>query len=268
MPSTYLTRSYWAAGIPRATVARSLCRLRRHGSTRRTVPGRLHPGHHRLDHSPISAMSSSSRAHRGLGWASGSSRPSWPTRASGHSPARSPPAMPTRCTRSSGSRGRNSAVHGQDHSGRLPGAIESPDAYGNGGPTTYLNFIDGEWRASRTGRTFENINPADTRDVVGLLQDSDASDVDAAVQAAQKAFPAGRPCRRRPRGEILPQGAAILEGKDRRDGRPPQPRGRQDDRRGQARSRAQSASSSMASAARRADGRPDDPVGAPARVHL
>ena len=29
-------------------------------------------------------------------------------------------------------------------------------------PTTYLNFIDGEWRATRSGRTFENINPADT----------------------------------------------------------------------------------------------------------
>src|SRR3954469_281650 len=80
-------------------------------------------------------------------------------------------------------------------------------------PTTYLNFIDGEWRASRTGRTFENINPADTRDVVGLLQDSDASDVDAAVQAAQKAFPAWASMPAPARGKILLKAAAILEGR-------------------------------------------------------
>jgi alpha-ketoglutaric semialdehyde dehydrogenase len=80
-------------------------------------------------------------------------------------------------------------------------------------PTTYLNFIDGEWRASRTGRTFENINPADTRDVVGLLQDSDTADVDAAVQAAQKAFPAWASMPAPARGKILLKAAAILEGK-------------------------------------------------------
>ena len=80
-------------------------------------------------------------------------------------------------------------------------------------PPTYLNFIDGEWRASRTGRTFENINPADTRDVVGLLQDSDASDVDAAVQAAQKAFPGWASMPAPARGKILLKAAAILEGR-------------------------------------------------------
>ncbi len=80
-------------------------------------------------------------------------------------------------------------------------------------PTTYLNFIDGEWRASRSGRTFENINPADTRDVVGLLQDSDASDVDAAVQAAQKAFPGWASMPAPARGKILLKAAAILEGR-------------------------------------------------------
>ncbi len=80
-------------------------------------------------------------------------------------------------------------------------------------PTTYLNFIDGEWRATRSGRTFENINPADTRDVVGLLQDSDAADVDAAVQAGQKAFPAWASMPAPARGKILLKAAAILEGR-------------------------------------------------------
>src|SRR5689334_22346735 len=80
-------------------------------------------------------------------------------------------------------------------------------------PTTYLNFIDGEWRAARSGRTFENINPADTRDVVGLLQDSDAGDVDAAVQAAHKAFPAWASTPAPARGKLLLKAAAILEGR-------------------------------------------------------
>ena len=47
----YLTRSYWAAGIPRATVAQSLAHsagLRALRPGRR--PGRLHARHHRLDH--------------------------------------------------------------------------------------------------------------------------------------------------------------------------------------------------------------------------
>src|SRR5688500_15975906 len=80
-------------------------------------------------------------------------------------------------------------------------------------PTTYLNFIDGEWRASRTGRTFGNTNPADTRDIVGLLQGSDSSDVDAAVQGAQKAFPAWAATPAPVSGSYLLRAAAILEGK-------------------------------------------------------
>src|SRR5271165_6995593 len=52
----------------------------------------------------------------------------------------------------------------------------------------YKNFIDGEWVESSTGETFENLNPADTRDVVGIFQKSGKADVDAAVEAATRAF--------------------------------------------------------------------------------
>ncbi|MEI4469662.1 aldehyde dehydrogenase family protein, partial [Klebsiella pneumoniae] len=52
----------------------------------------------------------------------------------------------------------------------------------------YKNFIDGEWVESSTGETFENRNPADTRDVVGIFQKSGKADVDAAVEAAKRAF--------------------------------------------------------------------------------
>ncbi len=40
-------------------------------------------------------------------------------------------------------------------------------------PKTYKNFINGEWVESKTGHTFENLNPADTREVVGVFQKSD-----------------------------------------------------------------------------------------------
>ena len=52
----------------------------------------------------------------------------------------------------------------------------------------YKNFIGGEWVESRSGQTFENLNPADTRDVVGIFQRSDKRDIDDAVSAAKLAF--------------------------------------------------------------------------------
>src|SRR5690349_1103011 len=52
----------------------------------------------------------------------------------------------------------------------------------------YKNFIDGEWVESRTGDMFEDRNPADTREIVGIFQKSGKEDVDAAVDAAKRAF--------------------------------------------------------------------------------
>src|SRR5512146_2925268 len=52
----------------------------------------------------------------------------------------------------------------------------------------YKNLVDGEWVEASTGQTFENLNPADTRDVVGVFQKSGKADVDAAVDAAKRAF--------------------------------------------------------------------------------
>ena len=67
--------------------------------------------------------------------------------------------------------------------------LTSPAMLGTS-PTTrvYKNFIDGEWVESSTGETFENRNPADTRDLVGIFQRSAKADVDAAVDAAKRAF--------------------------------------------------------------------------------
>ncbi|MBB2917716.1 aldehyde dehydrogenase family protein [Cupriavidus alkaliphilus] len=54
--------------------------------------------------------------------------------------------------------------------------------------TVFLNHIDGEWTACQSGRTFDNVNPADTADIVGRFQASSAVDAQAAVAAAAAAF--------------------------------------------------------------------------------
>ncbi|MDO9218063.1 MAG: aldehyde dehydrogenase family protein, partial [Lacisediminimonas sp.] len=55
-------------------------------------------------------------------------------------------------------------------------------------PMVFKNYIDGEWCASSAGHTFENRNPADSDDLVGLFQASQAQDAQRAVDAAAAAF--------------------------------------------------------------------------------
>ena len=74
----------------------------------------------------------------------------------------------------------------------------------------YKNFIDGEWVESSTGQTFENRNPADTRDVVGIFQSSGKADVDAAVDAAKRAFAKWRLVPAPRRAEILFRASEML----------------------------------------------------------
>ena len=50
----------------------------------------------------------------------------------------------------------------------------------------YKNLIAGEWVASRSGKTFLNINPARNTDVVGEFPSSNARDVDDAVGGSQE----------------------------------------------------------------------------------
>jgi alpha-ketoglutaric semialdehyde dehydrogenase len=77
-------------------------------------------------------------------------------------------------------------------------------------PKIYKNFIDGEWVEASTGETFENRNPADTRDVVAIFQKSAKSDVDAAVDAAKRAFAKWRLVPAPRRAEIIYSAAEIL----------------------------------------------------------
>jgi len=57
---------------------------------------------------------------------------------------------------------------------------------------TFENFIDGRWRSSRTGQTFENENPAVKGSNLGFFQSSSSDDVDEAIGAAETAFRAWR----------------------------------------------------------------------------
>src|ERR1700678_3308835 len=90
--------------------------------------------------------------------------------------------------------------------------LASPATLGYNPTKVYKNFIDGEWVESTTGETFENRNPADTRDVVGIFQKSGKEDVDAAVDAAKRAYARWRLVPAPRRAEIVFRAAEILIG--------------------------------------------------------
>jgi acyl-CoA reductase-like NAD-dependent aldehyde dehydrogenase len=77
-------------------------------------------------------------------------------------------------------------------------------------PKVYKNFIAGEWADASTGETFENRNPADKRDLVGIFQKSGPADVAAAVDAAKRAFAKWRLVPAPRRAEMIFAAAAIL----------------------------------------------------------
>jgi aldehyde dehydrogenase (NAD+) len=76
---------------------------------------------------------------------------------------------------------------------------------------TYKNYIGGEWVKSASGDFFENINPADTSDVVGRFPLSNEEDVNRAVEAAKNAATRWRRTPAPKRAEILFRLARILE---------------------------------------------------------
>ena len=75
---------------------------------------------------------------------------------------------------------------------------------------TYQNYIAGAWTPSVSGRTFENRNPANDDEVVGVFQNSTVADADAALDAAAKAYPSWRLVPAPKRAELLLAAAARL----------------------------------------------------------
>ncbi len=78
-------------------------------------------------------------------------------------------------------------------------------------PPQFANYINGEW--APVSRTFENRNPANTDEVVGVFAKGSAADIDAAAAAAEAAFPAWSSMPAPARGNILYKAAEILEKK-------------------------------------------------------
>ncbi len=80
---------------------------------------------------------------------------------------------------------------------------------------TYHNFIGGEWVKSSSGEWFENVNPADTNDVVGRFPVSNEDDVNRAVEAAKGAADNWRRTPAPKRAELLFKlGEILRENKD------------------------------------------------------
>jgi acyl-CoA reductase-like NAD-dependent aldehyde dehydrogenase len=77
-------------------------------------------------------------------------------------------------------------------------------------PETFRNYIDGEWVS---GPTFENRNPANTGELVGLFAKGSASDIHEAATAAAKALPQWSALPAPARGNLLFKVAEILDRK-------------------------------------------------------
>ena len=76
--------------------------------------------------------------------------------------------------------------------------------------TTYYNLIDGDWLPSVSGELFENRNPADRDDLIGLFQKSTAADAERAIDAARRAYEHWRLVPAPKRAELLFRAAQLL----------------------------------------------------------
>lgn len=74
----------------------------------------------------------------------------------------------------------------------------------------YQNFINGKWVDAKSGQTFENRNPANWNEVIGVFPKSGKEDVDEAVKAARKAYESWRLLSAPKRGDILRKVGDVL----------------------------------------------------------
>lgn len=72
------------------------------------------------------------------------------------------------------------------------------------------NYINGKWVDSKSGQSFQSINPADKNEVVGTIPKSGREDIDRAVKAAREAYESWQLTPAPRRGEILFRAAEIL----------------------------------------------------------
>src|SRR5437016_988466 len=77
-------------------------------------------------------------------------------------------------------------------------------------PRIFRNFINGEWVESRSGKAYENRNPANTEELIGMFASSTVEDADAAEDAAKEAYKSWRLVPAPKRAEILFRAAELL----------------------------------------------------------
>lgn len=80
---------------------------------------------------------------------------------------------------------------------------KSACSVGSGDVPAYMNYIAGKWQPAKSGKTFENRNPAKPEDLIATFPQSAKEDVDAAVAAAAKAYDSWRLVPAPKRAEIL-----------------------------------------------------------------
>ena len=76
--------------------------------------------------------------------------------------------------------------------------------------THFQNYISGVFTSSNSSETFANINPADRDDCIGIFPDSNAIDINDAVQAASLAFNPWSKLPAPKRGDILRKAGDIF----------------------------------------------------------
>jgi aldehyde dehydrogenase (NAD+) len=74
----------------------------------------------------------------------------------------------------------------------------------------FANFIAGSWVAPKTGQYRDNVNPADTRDIIGQFPLSGADDVNAAVASAKRGFEVWKRTPAPARGDVLRRVGDLL----------------------------------------------------------
>src|SRR5258708_7250007 len=77
-------------------------------------------------------------------------------------------------------------------------------------PRMFKNFINGEWVESRSGRAYENRNPANTDELVGMFVSGTEEDANQAVDAAKEAYKKWRLVPAPKRVEIMFRAAELL----------------------------------------------------------
>ena len=75
----------------------------------------------------------------------------------------------------------------------------------------YRNFINGQWIESESSRTVENINPANTDDVLGTIRQATRDEARSAVEAASQAFRDWKATPAPTRGRIVARAARLME---------------------------------------------------------